>query len=373
MPQQEFLKPKLIGDRFNGPAVPLELLKDFAVLQEMLVEVAKWKFKQEHPGRERVQRNFSKDIELQLVGVEEGSAILAIALTFTSNTLFQPANVTYYEQAKTAIVESIADSAEGRSPQLPPNLLSYFDRFGRSLRSGESIEFPRQQGTATFNTEVRKQLIRASKAETWTEEAALRARVHEANQAQDTFEFELSDGFKAKAPMDDKHRDAILEAFNAYRSGAYYLIQGIVQRDRSDRIKGFESIEHITPLDPLDTALRLEQIAQLKDGWLDGKGTAPTKDKLDWLNAAFEAGFSPELPLPYLYPTAEGGIQAEWSLHDWSVTLEINLETQIGEYQALNLKDQTSTDLQFHLGEPGGWEQLNQALKQIDAQTVEAS
>ncbi len=373
MPQKEFLKPKLIGERFSGHTVPLELLKDFAVLQEMLVEVAKWKFKQEHPERERVQRNFSKDIELRLVGVEEGSAILAIVLTFTSTTLFEPANAVYYEQAKTAIVESIADSAEGRYQQLPPNLLSYFDRFGRSLRSGESIEFPRQEGPAIFNMDVRRQLIRASKAETWTEEAALRARVHEANQAQGTFEFELSDGFKAKAPMDDKHRDAILEAFNAYRSGAYYLIQGIVQRDYSDRIKGFESIEHISPLDPLDTTLRLEQITQLKNGWLDGEGVAPAKAKLNWLATAFDTDFSPELPLPYLYPTPEGGIQAEWSLHDWSVTLEINLETQIGEYQALNLKDQTSTDLQFHLGEPSGWEQLNQALKQIDAQTVEAS
>ncbi|WP_263358577.1 hypothetical protein [Acidicapsa ligni] len=368
---EEFLKPKLIGERFSGHAVPLELLKDFAALQEMLVEVAKWKYLQEHPNRERVQRNFAKDIELQLAGVEEGSAILAIVLSFP--LLVPPENAKYFQQAKAEIVESIAQSAEGHIPQLPPDYLIYFDRFGRGLRSGESIEFPRQQGAVTFNTDVRKQLIRAAKVETWTEEAALRAKIYEVNLAQDSFEFELSDGSRAKAPMDDKYRDTVLEALKAYHSEAFFLIQGVVQRDHLDKVKGFESIEHVTALDPLDTTLRLEQIAQLKDGWLDGKGVAPTKGKLNWLGAAFDAGFSPDLPLPYLYPTVEGGIQAEWSLHDWSVTLEINLETQIGEYQTLNLKDQTSTDLQFHFGEPGGWEQLNQALKQIDAQTVEAS
>lgn len=369
--KQDFIKPKLIGERFNGHAVPLELLKDFAALQEMLVEVAKWKFRQEHPERERVQRNFAKDIELQLAGVEDGSAILAIVLTFSS--LFPPGNAKYFEQAKTEIVEAVAQSAAGRSPQLPPNLLSYFDRFGRSLRIGESIEFPRQQGTVTFNTDVRKQLIRASKVETWTEEATLRAKIYEANQAQDSFQFELSDGSSAKAPMDDKYRDTVLDALKGYRSGAFFLIQGVVQRDLSDRVKGFESIEHITPLDRLDTTLRLEQIASLKDGWLDGTGRAPAKDKLEWLATAFDTNFSSELPLPYLYPTAEGGIQAEWRLNDWSVTLDMDLDKKEGEYQALNLQNQTCTDMQIPLASDDGWEQLNQALKQLESHRAEAS
>ena len=172
--KQDFWKPKLVGERFSGHAVPLELLKDFAALQEMLVEVAKWKFLEEHPERARVERNFARDIELQLVGIEDGSAKLAIALAFTS--LFPPQNANFFEQAKIEIVESIALSAAGQHPHLPPSLLSYFDRFGRSLRPGESIEFPRNQGHVTLTPEVRKQLIRAAKVETWTDEAALQSK-----------------------------------------------------------------------------------------------------------------------------------------------------------------------------------------------------
>lgn len=377
--KQEFLKPKLVGERFQGPAVPLEVLTDFVALQEMLVETAKWKFRQEHPNRERVQRNFAKDIEIQLVGIEEGSAILAIVLSFSSllPTLFSPENLPenakYFEQAKTEIVNAIAQSSEGRSPQLPPNLLSYFDRFGRSLRSGESIEFPHGERPVALTPEVRKQLIRAAKVEVWTEELALRAKIYEADQAHDSFEFEMSDGTRAKAPLDDKYRDAVLDAFRGYRDGAFVLIQGVVQRDRSDRLKGFESIEHVTPLDSLDVTLRLEQIAAMQDGWLDGKGRAPAKDKLEWLADAFDANFDSDLPLPYLYPTAEGGVQAEWSLNDWAVTFEIDLDKKAGEYQALNLKDQTCTELQITLAEHDGWSQLNQALKQLESQRVEAS
>jgi hypothetical protein len=366
--KQEFLKPKLNGDRFSGHAVPLEILKDFAALQEMLVETAKWKFRQENPHRERVQRNFAKDIELQLVGIEDGSAILAIVLSFSS--LFPPDNAKYFDQAREEIVAAISESGQGRSPQLPPALLSYFDRFGRSLRSGESIDFPHGQRFVALTPDVRKQLIRASQVDTWTEETALRARVYEADQKKETFEFELSDGARAKAPLDDKYRDAVFDAFKKYREGAYVLIQGVVQRDRADRLKGFESIEHVTPLDALDVTLRLEQISALNDGWLDGKGLAPAKDKLlEWLANEFDANFDADLPLPYLYPTPEGGIQAEWTINDWSVTFEINLIEQRGEYQALNLRDHSCTELQIPLSKREGWNQLNEALKQLEQHT----
>ena len=125
------------------------------------------------------------------------------------------------------------------------------------------------------------------------------------------------------------------------------------------------------PLDPLDVTLRLEQMAELRDGWLDGEGNAPKKERLAWLADMFDAHFDGDLPLPYLYPTAEGRVQAEWTMNGREVSLEIDLETKQGEYQALNLKDDSCSDLKFTLDNPGGWSNLNVALKQLDAQTVE--
>lgn len=367
--KQEFLKPKLIGERFQGHTVPLELLKDFSALEEMLIEVAKWKFLQEHPGRERIQRNFTKGLELQLAGVEDGSAILAIVLSFSA--LFPPENAKYFEQARTEIVNAIALSVDDRPQVLPPSYLSYFDRFGRGLRSGESIEFPRENGTVSLNSDIRKKLIRSAQVEFWTEETALRAKVYEADQAHDSFEFELSDGTRAKAPLDDKYRNAVVDAVKGYYDGVFVLIQGVVQRDRADRLKGFESIEHVTQLDTLDVTLRLEQLATLRDGWLDGKGVAPDKEKLHLLAELFDANFDGNLTLPYLYPTAEGGVQAEWTLNGWEASFEIDLDKQLGEFQAVNLKDDTCTEFAFSLDDHDGWNQLNEALKQLETQKVE--
>jgi hypothetical protein len=370
--EQEFLKPKLKGERFQGATVPLELLKDFSALQEMLVEVAKWEFRKNHPNRERIPRNFAEGFDLRLTSLDEGCAILTISLVFASLFPTSP-SVTYFEQARTDIVEAIASAEQGATPRLPPSLLNYFDRFGRGLRADESISFEREGGYATLTPDTRNQLMLYAQANEWTEEAALRVRVSEVDKGRSSFEMELSNGTKLKVALSDLHQEAVLEAFNNYKKGhdEYLLVQGVVRKDRDDHLKGFESIEHVTPLDPLDVTLRLEELAKLGDGWLDGKGRAAGKEQLDWLANAFNSYFDTDLPLPYLYPTAEGGVQAEWTLNDWEVTLEIDLERQQGSFQSLNLRDGSCTELTLSLGNRDGWSQLNEALRQIEKPNIE--
>lgn len=75
---QEFLRPRLRG-RFEEHSLPLEIFKDIAVLEEMLVEVAKREYLAAHPQRVRSPKGFGTGLELHLTAVEEGSAIPVIA------------------------------------------------------------------------------------------------------------------------------------------------------------------------------------------------------------------------------------------------------------------------------------------------------
>ena len=135
---QEFLRPRLVGRRFDEHTLPLDILKDFSALEEMLIEVAKRQYLAAHPERQRTPKGFTKGLELHLTAVEEGSAIPVIALAFA--TLFPSADADYFDQAKDQIVEAIAAAEHGQQPTLPPELLRYFDRFGRGLHEGEAIE-----------------------------------------------------------------------------------------------------------------------------------------------------------------------------------------------------------------------------------------
>lgn len=362
---QAFLSPRLIGKRFDEHTVPLEMLKDFSALEEMVIEVAKWKFRQAHPDSKRVQRNFSQGLELHLSQVKEGSAIPAIVLMTAG--LLSAENAQYFELARIEIVAAIDQAAQDKPPTLPNHLLSYFDRFGRSLRPGESIVFNGEtQNPVNYTPTLRKRLVQLAQVETWTEEVSLRGRIPAINQDKLGFQLELRDGSKLPAPLTEQHWAAVLEAVSGYRAGMHVLVQGIVKKDRQDHLKAFESVEHISPLDPLDVTLRLAALAELKPGWLDGKGLAPDADHTQWLAAAFEENFDASLPLPHLYPTAEGGIQAEWSLGDWEASLEIDLPAKCANFQALNLVTHALHDEDLLLSNSAGWQQLNAVLQQID-------
>lgn len=363
---QEFFRPRLVGFRFNEHSLPLEFLKDFTVLEEMIVEVAKWKYREKW-GRVRVPKGFTDGLELHLARVEGGSSIPVIA--FILNTLLAPSHVAYFEQARDAIVEAVASADQDGVPtdSLPPNLMAYFDRFGRSLRKGERMELDTPTcKTASLTVETRRKLIQASQVVEWTQEEFVRGAVCEVDQARMAFEIEMKDGARLKAPLGDQHLESILDAFQDYRSGTLILLQGVVRRDRQDRLKSIESVEHVTVLDPRDVDARLEVLSLLQDGWLDGKGRAPAPSDLSWLSTSFDTSFEPDLPLPCLYPTPEGGIQAEWTLAPWEISLEINLPAKTADLQALDTTSSECHEVTLDLSTPDAWRELCDTLRRLN-------
>lgn len=370
---QQYLRPKLTGRRFESHAIPLEILRDFAALEEMVVEVAKWKFIQAHPGRQRCPRRFTDGITLTLTSVEDGSAIAVIALMV--GTFFSEKNRVYYEQAREAIVGAISAAAENKSALdfLPERSLAYFDRFGRSLRDNEAIEFPSPNSDAPIarlTKEVRRKLLLASsEVNELTEEIKIRGAIHEADQRNMTFQITLADGTPIQGPIASQHVDNIMEAFQGFRQGTKVFLQGVGRFNRMERLQGIASVEHITLLDPQDITARFEELKTLKDGWMDGRGLAPASDGLDWLADQIENQYSEKLPLPYIYPVAEGGVQLEWSLKPHEVSLEIDFNQKSGEWHALNLDTDNEEWQSLDLREEAAWRWVIDRLSEMAGAT----
>lgn len=366
----EFLKPRLTGARFSGHAIPLEFLQDLSVLEEMIVEVAKWRFLEDHPERKRSPRRFTEGIALKLTGVDDGSAIPVISLFIASVALFPPENQEYFEQARDAFIRAIAAAENNQSvtDHLPEKALSYFDRLGRSLRDGEAIEFSSDviPKPARLTKETRRRLVLSSSAvKEMTEEAAVRGSVPEADQEKMTFQIQLVDGRRVRSPIPTQHLDTILEAFQGYQAGTRVLLQGVGKFDRSQRLQAFESLEHISMLHPRDVPARLDELRSLQDGWLEGKGVALPDDGLDWLSAAFDQHFPDDLPLPLVFPTAEGGVQAEWSIKPYELSLEIDLTKHAGDWHGLNLQSDVDTTKQLNLDTIQAWEWIARQIRTL--------
>jgi hypothetical protein len=225
---------------------------------------------------------------------------------------------------------------------------------------------PIQQTPSRLTRETRRKLVFASATtQSLTEETAIRGLIPEMDQDDMTFEIQLVDGRKVKAQLGTQILEAVLEAFNGYKSGARVLVQGVGRFSRGGRLQSFESVEHVTLLDPLDVPARLDQLRVLKDGWLDGKGSAPGAAGLDWLSQTFSESFPDDLRLPFLYPVAEGGIQAEWSLPPYEITLEIDLISHQGDWHELDLETEAEKVKELQLGEPDGWQWLAERLRQL--------
>lgn len=104
--------------------------------------------------------------------------------------------------------------------------------------------------------------------------------------------------------------------------------------------------------------LRLAELGQLQDGWLEGKGLRPTAEGLSWLAHSLEEYYPNELPQPLLFPTGEGGILAEWSAQPWALSLEIDLNLKVGFFHALHRGTDETAEALFPLSEKSNWEEL---------------
>lgn len=363
MSETAFLRPRLIGKRFDGHAIPLEVLKDLAVLEDLIVEVAKLEFRKDHPHRRRSPRGFTEGITLKLTGVEGGSAVPLIELCPDPETSPLPENRRYFERARDTVIRAIAAAERGGNVTnvLPEKMLTYFDRIGRSLKNDEKMAFaaPGQDVSAELTRETRRRLVLASSNITeLTDDVSVRGAVPAIDQDAMAIQIQLSDGRKIKAPLAPRHLDVTLEAVNGYKDSVRILFQGVGRFDRGGRLLGFESIEHMGLVDPLDVSAQLDDLRRLEDGWLDGHGTAPASGGLDWLDRAFNRHYPDDLPLPHLYPTAPGGVQAEWTLGPNEITLEMDLDRRSGYFHVLHVEDDAGEERNIELGGESGWKEL---------------
>jgi hypothetical protein len=118
-------------------------------------------------------------------------------------------------------------------------------------------------------------------------------------------------------------------------------------------------------MNQMDIEARLEELADLRDGWLNGGGRAPERAALLRLAHAFDEHYAPDLPSPSLYPTPEGGVQAVWSMGEWDVFLEITLPAMKAHYEALHPKTGESRELDLILDDDADWTTLNASLKAV--------
>lgn len=365
-----FLSPRLVGRRFEQHGLPLDILKDFSVLDEMVKSVAKMLYRQEHSDRRRMPKKFFDDISLQIVGIEEGSTVVDIALVCmaaTSTFLPTPAEE-YAGKARDCIIETIDAAAKGNlssSETLTHAQLMMFDRFGCSLQEGESILFPKKGSDShvAFTRDARRTLISKASQNGYQETVSIYGSISEMDQDRKSFLLNTIAGQRIPIKKyEEDQTDDVIVAMTEYAQGRKVLLHGTGKYSASGQLESVESIEDITLLDQIDFGYQLAEIGELQPGWLDGKGASFDKNQLRQLGILFHENYSLEKD-PWVYPAQDGLLLAEWEKGDWRFSMEIELASMKGDFLALNMTDNQEFSKVFDLMSPVEWKTLCSVLE----------
>ena len=155
--------------------------------------------------------------------------------------------------------------------------------------------------------------------------------------------------------MTGKRKQAIS---SAQRSSSESIQRFANARPLAAASVGTAEIVSVAQVQPLDGAItpvseQLGQLRTLSPGWLDGHGVPPSAESIEW--TAQILGQLPSdgsIPRPYLYPTPEGSIQAEWDIGPWSVTAEVDVASRCLSVSALNTQTQAGLDKDFTENHP---------------------
>ena len=201
------------------------------------------------------------------------------------------------------------------------------------------------------------------------EKIAIRGKVTEFDRAGMTFKMQpiYGDG-KVSGPVPERYCEAFVAALNGHKGEARALVEGVGERNGEDGLIALESVERVTLLHPLDFHASLDELRNLRDGWLDGdEGIAPPHSGLDWLSEAFRRGYPDDIPLPYTVPSFEGGVHCEWSIGQFCLEIEIDLDTRKGDWLWFDKKTNFMEDYEnkiLNLDDPGGWDWMANRIRE---------
>ena len=364
-----FLQPRFAGERFEGATLPVEVARDLAAYQDLVIELAKHLYLEEHQTRQRTPKGFSDAFSLHIEKVDEGSTRpLLIWVTAAALGVLpfkaEDAGSDYFTQARNLVAEcvSASDANQPLPAKFPKPLLDYFNILGRSLLSGESVDLAPPDHTAAILTPERRKALVLAGQKTYTRAVDLVGVIDETDWRKETFRLRLEDGTAVVVHLPGFFRERV--RISGGKERTQVQVKGIGSFDAWDKLLKVSETLHLETLPNQALAGQIEELGNLQDGWLGASSKAPDKAALAWVRDQLVATFPEDLPFPNVAPTPEGGLFIEWVQSLVRVSVEILLPGHRAEFQAVNLETGESHEAEADLDLPDSWRAMYAFVQQ---------
>lgn len=343
----EFLRPKFDGARFAEHTLPLEIARDLAAYETLIIELAKHLYLRENPARRRVSKGFSADFHLHLESVEQGSAIPVLAVVAASLLPLAHGANPYFERARDLVAECVG-AAPGKLPEeFPRELLGYFNQIGRSLRDGESLQLGQN---AVLTPQRRKELVLAAYT-VYEREIELTGIIAEADWEKSTFRLRQTDGSQTNVPMPEAFHASAREYGG--RTRYWVTVKGVGSYNEWEKLQKVIAVESLDIQPHYQLTVRFEALGNIENGWYEGRGVAPDKNQLVIVAEKFLESYPETLVFPTITPTPEGNLLFEWNTTG-SPSVDLDLSSLVAEFHAFG-PDNTDIEQDFSLSADGEW------------------
>lgn len=340
-----FLRLTFDGGRFLGHSLPVEVLAEFAALQELIHSIAADLYRSQHSKR-RVPPGFHEAAKLHLVSTEHNC--------FTAN-LVRPSEQRWpsltnaekdiFEQARELAIKSIARGVgnEDLPRELPDAAANLLLTVGRKLSGDEGLVVSASadaedaatsaidlrarvdlHGRANIVAVVNRRNVAVSQRFVEVQDSLedIEGEVFRLDDATSSCSLHLGGSAKVEVNFLSIHRAQLVQGL-ALRPIRRFKIALDTFGDHSSAmgvIKSLKPMDHPRAPDVEKTWDRLLMLSGIKDGWLDGQGLEPTEVAVvaaRGVLARLMVSF-PDIDRPRVFPNPDGGIQAEWVIGNWA-------------------------------------------------------
>lgn len=352
MNDENFFRLHFKGARFDGHEIPLDVLRDLSVLNDIILDIAVKKYMASNPKRQRLPRGFRNQNWLTLSRVEPGSVRVCIAVASLSAGLFSN-YFTCIDEARDAVLDTLRNvETPGKfDPSVTQKSLSNLATLGQHLQEGEMIDFEVNDSAVSYDSKTCSAFRKAAQ-KVYEENVDLYGTICEYDKEKHCATLKTFSGKRIIFQMTPEFSSTVDKAFQGYPNTRVEL-EGVQELDSNGTSKDKLSVISLEILDPLDTSARLEEFRYLKPGWLDGYGASFDKKRLDWLDNFLES-LVDELPRPpYLYPIEGENVSAEWDVGASKITLEFDLNNKTATYYAFDTSTDEDRENGFNLDSEG--------------------
>lgn len=330
MPDNQDFRLKYVGARFNGGRLPLDVLSDLPAFRDLLVAFAKDGWREANAKRKRVPKGFDKSIALDLVAIEDGSAVPLLKWNRNVAQANLPGFSDRLEEIVTKsfgeIIELINLAGTGRFPEsLSVDHIRALNKLGSGLRDDERIEFPGTEsadGNVVYLDAYRRRELITHVKETYQRRYESIGRLV-TNNAEGSITVQTEDFGAITLPVDPDEVKATYDG--NLNADVQFDIQ--IELDHHERYRSVVDVFDVALIDAqigadlMRCRARLNELSALMPGWHNGTGKGVTSEAIDAANRFLSR--RPGLAGVYrIYPTEEGGVLFEFDSTTWDLSVE---------------------------------------------------